>query len=123
MTEAKIAPICYIEIPSPDPPQSAAFYRAVFGWTAEPSALSQSRYWMFQTGKGQLTGGFDASKQVQENGIVLYISVDDIDLSLKAVGSSGGTVVTAKESIGGGYGFTAMFKDPHGNLIGLFASK
>ena len=116
----KVAPICYIEIPAPNPAKSAAFYSAVFGWQCEASKLSELDYWMFNTGEAQLQGGFTAEKPVQQGGIIFYISVEDIDGTLRQIEVHGGTIVFPKEAIGGEYGFTATFKDPNGNQIGLW---
>lgn len=117
------APICYLEIPAPVPKESAEFYGKVFGWTASPSGLTELNYWMFQTGDGQLMGGFDSEKPVQSGGMIFYIKVTDIDLTLKAIEEAGGTICSAKEAVGGSYGFTGIFRDPAGNTIGLWSQE
>lgn len=125
-TQGLAAPICYIEIPSPQPEEAAEFYARVFGWTTNPSSLdsmADSKYYMFNTGEGQLMGGFTSFKTVQKGGIIFYIRVDDIDSVLQKVEQAGGLIVSRKEAVGGEYGFTATFKDPSGNEVGLWSDK
>lgn len=115
------APICYLEIPAPDIAAAGAFFRSVFGWVIKPSHLSEKTYWEFSTGDGQLTGGFDPSLAIGSGGVLLYLKVEKIDETLEAIQARGGTIVRNKFDIGGGYGFSALFNDPNGNLLGLFS--
>jgi predicted enzyme related to lactoylglutathione lyase len=50
---------------------------------------------------------------------VIVVDVDDIDAALASVEKLGGTTVTAKQPVGD-MGFAAYFKDPEGNLLGLW---
>jgi predicted enzyme related to lactoylglutathione lyase len=52
-------------------------------------------------------------------GPVLTIDVEDIDAALQLIQKLGGTTVTAKQVVGD-MGFSAYFKDPEGNLLGLW---
>lgn len=113
--------ICYVEIPAPKLKESGAFYRDVFGWEISLSQLSSQEYWMFNTGKGQLMGGLDPCKPVQNGGVILYLKVVDIDSTLKRINEAGGAVLRSKFEIGKGYGFSALFKDPSGNHLGLWS--
>jgi len=47
------------------------------------------------------------------------IDVDDMDAALEQVERLGGTVAEAKQAVGT-MGFSAYFKDPEGNLMGLW---
>ena len=115
------SPIVYIEIPAPDIEKSGSFYSAVFHWKIEPSHLSDQPYWMFNTGQNELMGALDSSKPVSDSGIIFYIKVDDIEKCLDEIKKLNGSVVREKFEIGGGYGFSAVFKDPNGNCLGLWA--
>jgi len=115
--------ICYVEIPATNPEKAAGFYNAVFGWTAKPSSLTEMNYWMFETTAGGMLGGFDGSKPVREDGMTFFINVSDIDHTLSQIQKAGGTVECLKEQIGGGYGFSATFRDNQGNRIGLWSDK
>ena len=114
------SPICYVEIPAPDLEKAGSFYRSVFGWNITPSNLTDLRYWMFSTGEGKLTGGFSSELPVGDGGALLYLQVADIDQTLAAIEKAGGTVVFPKEAIGADYGYSAQFKDPNGNRMGLY---
>ena len=116
--------ICYLEIPAPDIKKASTFYASVFDWNVRESDLSDVAYSMFDTGEeGALCGGLDSSKPVQKGGIIFYIKVGNMDAVLAAIKNEGGSVVTGKEDIGGGYGFSAVFEDPNGNHVGLWSDK
>jgi predicted enzyme related to lactoylglutathione lyase len=50
---------------------------------------------------------------------VIVVQVDDIDATLKQVGSCGGSAVSEKLTVGE-MGFAAYFTDSEGNLMGLW---
>ena len=50
---------------------------------------------------------------------VITLQVDDIDATLKQVGSNGGSAVGEKMAVGD-MGFAAYFTDSEGNLMGLW---
>lgn len=112
--------ICYLEIPAPSVEKASKFYGDVFHWQIEESNLTSQKYSMFDCGANGMSGAFDSSKAVSEGGILIYISVDDIDATLGIILRSGGKIVDKKADIGGGYGFSATFRDPNGNLVGLW---
>ena len=118
------APICYLEIPAPNIEAAGSFYSSVFGWKITPSDLTNKKYWEFSTGDSGLTGGLDSSKSTQFNGgVILYLKVEDIDLTLIKIKEFGGSVLRSKFDIGSGYGCSAIFNDPNGNTLGLYAAK
>jgi predicted enzyme related to lactoylglutathione lyase len=110
--------ICYLELPATDVGRSAEFYRKVVGW--------QTR----QRGDGKLA--FDDGVEVSGTwvpgrppsgtpGLLFYIMVDSVADTLEKVTTNGGTIV---QPIGGDPGeITARFRDPAGNVIGLYQSK
>lgn len=115
------ASIVYFEIPAPNIEKAGTFYSSVFGWIITPSSLSSHAYWEVGTGDGQLTGGLDSAASVCDGGIITYMKVDDITTTLDKICESGGSVVRPKFDVGGGYGFSAIFRDPNGNRLGLFS--
>ena len=123
MTGEKVqpSPICYIEIPAPDVEKAAAFYRSVFGWAVTESSLSDQPYSTFSTGEGGFEGGFDSRKSAQAGGVLLYLKVEDLAATLKTIAEAGGSVVGDKSAVGGDFGFFAIFKDPNGNHLGIWA--
>ncbi|MEK7689608.1 MAG: VOC family protein [Bdellovibrionota bacterium] len=71
---------------------------------------------------GEMSGGFNpALSPSVKQGLNLVIKVGDITQSLETVAGSGGSIVKGKTEVGGGNGFTALFKDPNGNLISIWA--
>lgn len=66
-------------------------------------------------GLGQVTG----TERTRTSGIVPFIRPDDFDATLKRVEEAGGTVVIPKTDVFG-YGWFAYFRDPDGNVIGLW---
>lgn len=115
------ATICYIEIPAPDIEAAGSFYAGVFGWKITPSNLDSTPYWEFSTGDGELSGGLVQERPAHSGGVLLYLKVNDIDTALGRVRTSGGSVIRERFEIGGGYGYSAVFADPNGNHIGLYA--
>lgn len=120
MSQAKEpAAIVHVEIPAPDPQRAASFYKAVFGWTIEPAG--SGGYLRFEAGEDRLSGGLDPSGTVADGGVMLYLKVADIPAALQEIEKAGGTVVEHKRSIGP-WGFIAVFRDPNGNLTGLWSA-
>src|SRR5512145_204792 len=111
----------WIEIPARDPDASAKFYEGVFGWKIQRKP-EMEEYPMFMAGE-HVGGGFTKSATpMSEVGILLHISVDDIDASLAKVKQSGGSTIQEKKQITPEIGWWAIFRDPAGNSIGLYQS-
>ena len=108
--------ICYIEIPALDIERSAAFYGAVFGWNIRTRADGTTA---FDDGVGEVSGSWVTGRPpAAEPGLMVYIMVDSVEASMKAVEANGGVIV---QPIGGDPGeITARFRDPGGNVIGLY---
>ena len=108
--------ICYVEIPAADIEQSAAFYRSVFGWetrTRGDGALA------FDDGVGQVSGSWVLKRPASPTpGLLIYIMVDDAAATVQKVTAAGGEIVQA---IGGDAPeITARFRDPGGNVLGIY---
>ncbi|MGH3369688.1 MAG: VOC family protein, partial [Nocardioidaceae bacterium] len=70
------------------------------------------------TEPGFINGGM-MQREAPFGSPTIVLGVDDVDASLATVERLGGTVVQAKQPVGD-MGFAAYFKDPEGNLLGLF---
>jgi len=111
--------LCYMEMPAVDVHQSAAFYENVFGWnirhreTVRPS---------FDDATGNVSGAWVTSRESsREPGLRAYIWVDGLDATLAQVATHGGAVVEAPHPDSpGSSSWIATFRDPAGNLIGLY---
>jgi predicted enzyme related to lactoylglutathione lyase len=107
--------ICYIEMPAVDIARSADFYSRVFGWSIRTRGDGSTA---FDDGVGEVSGTWVRGRPPQSPGLVVYIMVDDAAATLAAVVANGGQVVQA---IGADAPeITARFRDPGGNIIGLY---
>jgi uncharacterized protein len=117
--------VVHFEVPFDDQERAQAFYTDVFGW--DLVAMPEMSYVLATTGPsdqgppsepGFINGGMLA-RELPVGGPVLVLDVEDIDATLEQVELKGGTTVTAKQAVGD-MGFSAYFKDPEGNVMGLW---
>lgn len=108
--------ICYIEIPAIDVRRSADFYQAVFGWRIRERGDGRTA---FDDGVGEVSGAWAPGRPPSpQPGLLVYIMVDSIDTTASAVVANGGEIV---QPIGADAPeVTARFRDPAGNVIGLY---
>jgi len=108
--------ICYVEIPAIDIPRSVEFYQTVFGWNIRRRGDGQTA---FDDGVGEVSGTWVSGRPPsQEPGLLLYIMVDSVAETVDAVIAQGGELV---QPIGADAPeITARFRDPAGNVIGLY---
>jgi uncharacterized protein len=111
--------LCYLEIPALDVHESAAFYEAVFGWNIRHRDTSRPS---FDDATGYVSGAWVTGREIcREPGLLPYIWVDAIDAILSKVAADGGEVVeNAHCDSPGSTSLIATFRDPAGNLIGLY---
>lgn len=108
--------IGWIEIPAPDLEGACAFYSGIFGWAIEDYSPA---YKVFRS--ANMSGGLNQHGRPTDDGIRVSITVESIDATLERIAREGGAIVRSKHEIPGGFGFTAMFKDPNGNVLELWA--
>ena len=109
--------IVHVEISAKDRKALSKFYADVFGW--EIKHLDEMDYLTFETGEG-VGGGFNpVSEQTPVGTITFYIHTDNVTQSLKVVEQAGGTIISPKMEIPN-MGKFGLFRDPQGNLVGLF---
>ncbi len=111
--------VVHFEIPIDDPGRAGPFYRDAFGWTVTP--FGDEGYWTLTTGEPPGIGAEGAltARESAPEGVLVYVGVDDITQTLAKVRDAGGTVERDREEIPG-IGYWALFRDPEGNLLGLF---
>jgi predicted enzyme related to lactoylglutathione lyase len=108
--------ICYIEIPATDIARSADFYQRVFGWQLRQRGDGHTA---FDDTVGQVSGTWVLGRPpASAPGLLIYIMVDSVAATVEAVVANGGEIaqpigVDAPE-------ITARFRDPAGNVIGLY---
>jgi predicted enzyme related to lactoylglutathione lyase len=108
--------ICYIEMPSTDVARSADFYRLVFGWSIRQRGDGHSA---FDDTTGQVSGTWVLGRPPSSKpGLLVYVMVDSVAATLEAIVANGGEIV---QPIGADAPeITARFRDPAGNVIGLY---
>lgn len=110
--------ICQIEIPVKDLEKASAFYARAFGWQIDSDVSLNAA--SFETGKAP--GGFILRDETEPRCVTTYILTDNIEMELERIIRLGGTKVSDREPLGedGAKGWVARFRDPDGNLLGLF---
>ena len=108
--------VCYIEIPAVDIQRSSGFYAAVFGWKLRRRGDGAVA---FDDAIGEVSGAWVKGRPPsREAGLLIYIMVDSVSATVETVIAQGGEIV---QPIGGDpREITARFRDPAGNLIGLY---
>ena len=111
--------VVHFEIPVDNASRAGDFYGRVFEWKV--AQWGDVQYWPMTTGEpsgigaeGALTPRSDAPE-----GVLVYVSVDSIDPFLDRIRGAGGRVVAGRTVIPG-TGWFATFRDPEGNLLGLY---
>ncbi|HEV7394933.1 MAG TPA: VOC family protein [Pyrinomonadaceae bacterium] len=108
--------ICYIEIPALDIDRSSEFYTRSFGWKVRRRGDGSLA---FDDGVGQVSGTWILNRPAMTSpGLLIYIMVDSVESSVELVISNGGEIV---QPIGADAPeITARFRDPAGNILGLY---
>jgi predicted enzyme related to lactoylglutathione lyase len=111
--------ICYVEIPATDVRRSVDFYEAVFGWNIRRRGDGQTA---FDDTVGEVSGTWVTGRPPSSQpGLLLYIMVDNIAATVDAVIANGGELV---QPVGADAPeVTARFRDPGGNVVGLYQER
>jgi predicted enzyme related to lactoylglutathione lyase len=117
--------VVHFEIPYDDGDRARAFYEKAFGW--QLMSLPEMGYTMVTSGpsgdQGPTEPGFINGGMMQREEPYtapnVVIDVDNIEAALQAVNDAGGATVTERQAVGD-MGFAAYFRDPEGNLIGIW---
>ncbi len=119
--------VVHFEIPTDDLSRAKEFYASTFGWQLQTMGdldytlamtTSVDEKTQMPTEPGGINGGM-MKRSTDTPSPVLTIGVDAIDDSLKKIESAGGSVVQARTEIPD-MGAFAYFKDPEGNVMGLW---
>jgi uncharacterized protein len=108
--------ICYIEMPTTDIQRSADFYSKVFGWNIRKRGDGSTA---FDDTTGQVSGAFVVGRPPSaQPGLLFYVMVDSVAASIETVTANGGQIVQPMGA--DAPEITARFRDPGGNVIGLY---
>ena len=110
--------ICYVEIPVADVARSAEFYRAVFGWKIRTRGDGATA---FDDGV-EVSGAFVRGRPpAREAGLLVYVMVADAEATLRKITANGGEILEPIQP--GARDVVARFRDPAGNLMGVYVEK
>jgi predicted enzyme related to lactoylglutathione lyase len=121
--------VVHFEIPADDVDRAKKFYGSTFGWELQTMQMGEGEYTIVQTTAvdeqtqlptepGAINGGmFQRDERLTSP--VITIDVDGIDDVLKQIEDAGGSTIQPRTPIPG-MGAFAYFKDPEGNVMGLF---
>jgi uncharacterized protein len=121
--------VVHFEIPIDDLERAKSFYGSTFGWQLQTMEMGGGEYTIVMTTPvdektqmptepGAINGGMTRRDDVTSAPIIT-IDVEGIDDSLKQIEAAGGSVVQARTEIPG-MGAFAYFRDPEGNVMGLW---
>lgn len=121
--------VVHFEIPADDLERAKGFYGSVFGWRLQTMPMGDGDYTVVtttpvdeQTQEPTEPGGINGGLVPREESLttpVLTIDVEAIDDALAEIEVRGGTTVTSRTAIPG-MGAYAYFRDPEGNVLGLW---
>jgi predicted enzyme related to lactoylglutathione lyase len=109
-------PVAFFEVISPDAERAQKFYAELFGWqiAADPA---MGGYGLVDTGGGESAiGGGIGTGEPGEKNVKIYMRVDDLDAYL-----SRAEELVPPTDLPGDFGRFAVFADPDGNPVGLWA--
>ncbi len=123
--------VVHFEIPVDDVGRAKEFYRSAFEWDLQDVDMGGGMTYttvttvpvddkMMPTEPGSINGGI-MTRSAETPAPVITVGVESIDNSLKLVEEGGGSIVTPRTEIPG-MGAFAYFKDPDGNVLGLWES-
>jgi predicted enzyme related to lactoylglutathione lyase len=117
----------WVEIRTNNMEETFSFYEKLFGWRIiAKDTADGSDVWIFDTGgeprlEDIRRGGLWLRPEGSPLGVVVYILVEDIDSILEKVATLGGEAIGP--ALPQGSSMRAYFKDPNGNLFGLWQEK
>jgi predicted enzyme related to lactoylglutathione lyase len=118
--------VVHFEIPFDDGDRARRFYKEAFDW--QIMEMPEMGYTIVMTGPssdtgptepGFINGGMLSREQAATSGPVVVLDVESIEVALERIGGLGGSTVVGKTPVGD-MGFAAYFKDPEGNVVGLW---
>jgi uncharacterized protein len=116
-------PVAWFEVISTDADRARKFYAELFGWTVSADPAIDG-YALVDTGAGEgaIGGGIGPPAGPEDKpGVKIYMRVDDLDAYLDRAGRLGGRQLVPPTDLPGDFGRFAVFADPDGNPVGLWA--
>ncbi len=118
--------VIHFEIPADDVGRAKEFYGSIFGWelqdmegmdytSVRTAAVDEKQ---MPTEPGAINGGM-MKRSAEIPNPVITIGVASIDDAATRIEASGGSIIQPKTEIPG-MGSYAYFRDPEGNIVGLW---
>ncbi|MEA2506398.1 MAG: uncharacterized protein QOH48_1016 [Actinomycetota bacterium] len=106
----------WFEVIGADAGRTQSFYRELFGWNVD----EETGYAMVDTGAGRgATGGLGGNSEHDDMWATVYARVDDVERYLGKAEELGGRRVYGPRDVGANT-ITGAFRDPAGNVFGLY---
>lgn len=106
-------PVVYFEIGCKEMGPTTDFYREVFGWKIEEGNHVNAE-------PGGIGGHFTSLGHEPHQYVTVYLEVDDVEAYLTKAAAAGGERVVGPMEIPGGKGTFGWFRDPGGNVLGVY---
>jgi uncharacterized protein len=104
-------------MPTADVGASAGFYERALGWTVRTRGDGSTA---FDDTAAQVSGEWVLDRRpAGDTGVLVYVRVDDVDTSLNKIVEAGGEIILPRTQEGEGLVY-ATFRDPAGNVLGVF---
>jgi predicted enzyme related to lactoylglutathione lyase len=117
---AKDGQFCWIGLMTSDEAKAKNFYEGVVGWGSGEGSSEFGGYFMFTRDDVPIAGAMPNQAGGPPDGWGLYVAVSDAELTLKEAEAAGATIVAPAMAVGD-LGTMAVFIDPGGAEIGLWA--
>lgn len=107
------------ELMTPDVGKARAFYGELLGWTSQEMPMPTGLYTVFKKGDQMVAGAMATPAGAPyPPAWASYVSVTDVDATVKACTANGGQALMGGEDVPG-VGRIAMIADPTGGVLGL----
>lgn len=109
--------VCWVELGTTDPAAAGTFYQHLVGWDAHELPMDWGTYTLLQQNGHDMGGVYVLTEEQEAQGVpphwLLYTAVEDVDTTVDAARSKGGTVVAEPMDVPN-VGRMAVLQDPEG---------
>jgi predicted enzyme related to lactoylglutathione lyase len=98
--------------------RAAKFYKSVLGFKIQ--VIPKMKYALWSAAR-KPSGGLSLVSRVRHGGTTAVFQVGNIDRYLNKAKKNGGKIVQKKGALPEGIGYYGAFRDPFGNMIGLWS--
>jgi predicted enzyme related to lactoylglutathione lyase len=108
--------VTWFEVIGKDGKKLRDFYAGIFGWKVD--ANNPMNYGMVDASESGIGGGIGEAQPGQQPSLTWYVTVPDLEATLKDVEARGGKTIAPPMAVPNGPTI-AQFADPDGNVVGL----